>query len=98
MNRCKAALNAQIGHASLTLLIICTHLNTLSVYVMLLYNIHMYNVIYENIDHRRVCPRDAGKPGIASSIPGGGCLLWLDLGKVYLLTFPARSARCLYNL
>ena len=40
----------------------------------------------------------SGKPGMASSIPGGGGLLWLVLGKGYLLTFPNRSARCLYTV
>ena len=30
------------------------------------------------------------KPGVVSSITGGGGLLWLVLGKGYLLTFPNR--------
>ena len=58
----------------------------------------MYCVSHGGRDRRRVCPRNAGKPEVASSIPGGGGLLWLVLGKGYLLTFPNRSARCRYTV
>ena len=63
----------------------------------LLYQRKLFLVSHGGRDRKEICSR-SWKPVNASSIPGGGGLLWLVLGKDYLLTFPNRSARCLYTV